>query len=119
MSDSSAKTLDILSVASLTDVLRPAKRPIYAIRFVSYTILIVCDRINTRTNVMFQISPVKNEQKMWYQHSLSYVRMTVVYGKSYGVDRPAKGISESQCSINVVDWKDGSIPIENMFFFQT
>ena len=29
------------------------------------------------TNVMFQISPLTNEQKMWHQHSLSYVRMTI------------------------------------------
>ncbi len=43
----------------------------------------VCDRINTRTNVRFQISPSTNEQKMWHQHSLSYVRMRIVYDKSY------------------------------------
>ena len=48
----------------------------------------VCDRSNTRTNVMFQISPSTNEQKVWRQHSLSYVRMAIVYGKSYRVDRP-------------------------------
>ena len=41
----------------------------------------VCDRINARTNVMFQVSPSTNEQKMGHQHSLSYVRMTIVYDK--------------------------------------
>ncbi len=28
----------------------------------------VCDRINTRTNVMFQFSKSTNKQKMWHQH---------------------------------------------------
>ncbi len=48
----------------------------------------VCDRINTRTNVMFQILPSTNEQKIGHQHSLSYVRMIIVYDISYRVDRP-------------------------------
>ncbi len=65
-------------------------RPIYTIRFVVYDSHPgVCDRINTRTNVRFQISPSRNEQKMLHQHSLSYnVRRTIVYEKSYRVDRP-------------------------------
>ena len=70
-------------------------RPIYTIRFVAYdSDPRVCDRINTRTNVTFQILPSTNEQKMWHQkmwhqHSLSYVRMTIVYDKyTIRVDRP-------------------------------
>ena len=43
-------------------------RPIYTIRFVVYDSGPgVCDRINTRTNVRFQISPSTNEQKMSYR----------------------------------------------------
>ncbi len=38
----------------------------------------VCEETNTRTNVMFQNSLLTNERKMWRQHSLSYVRMTIV-----------------------------------------
>ena len=64
-------------------------RPIYTIRFVVYdSDPGVCDRINTRTNVRFQMSPSSNEQKMLHQHFLSYVRRTIVYHKSYRVDRP-------------------------------
>ena len=85
---------------ALQSLLKP--KPIYTIRFVLYdSDPGVCDRIITRTNVMFQISLSTNEQKMWHQHSLSYARtknrniyfyslarMTVIYDKSHRVDRP-------------------------------
>jgi hypothetical protein len=75
-------------------------RPIYTIRFVVYDSdpgEYIWDRINARTNVRLQISPSTNEHKLWHQHSLSYVRMTIVhvYDKSYRVDRTFMVIAQS------------------------
>ncbi len=60
----------------------------YTIQFVMYdSDPGVCDQINSRTNVMFQISPSTNEQKCGI--TLVVIRHDdIVYDKSYRVDRP-------------------------------
>ncbi len=64
-------------------------RPIYTIRLVVYDFDPgVCDRINTRTNVMFQISPSTNEQ--WNEQKNVGITLVVIRQNDNRVDRPLR-----------------------------
>ncbi len=46
----------------------------------------------TKFSLQIYMELTANEQKIWHQHSLSYIRVTIVYDKSYRVDRPLESL---------------------------